>query len=155
MTEKPSKYTLVVLAAFFISMIGLWVFQYHFGEATVSLKGEQLHVLVAKTPKQLYRGLGKRESLYPYDGMLFLFPLPDRHGIVMRDMQFPIDIVWLSGGVVVDIAPNAPVEGDDVDLRSRMIYLPREDATAVLELSAGWAEKHDLQIGDSLTVVAE
>jgi len=155
MAKKTNKYTIIVLIASVVSMLGLWAFQLHFSTATVALKGEQLEVLVAKTPKQLFRGLGQRESLAPYDGMLFLFGRPKKQGIVMRDMSFSIDIVWLNQGEVVDIAPSVPLELSGATERDFMVYRPRKDANSVLELPAGWAEAHDLVIGDRLEVIAE
>lgn len=118
------------------------------------LKGEPLLVQIARTPYHHKKGLGGRESLGKYDGMLFIFQFSGRVGIVMRDMEFPIDIVWLNKGEVVDIAPNVPIE-PDVSEEELTRYYPRKNADLALELPGGWMESHDLRIGDVLTVVGE
>jgi uncharacterized membrane protein (UPF0127 family) len=79
--------------------------------------------------------------------MLFLYPFFEKHVFVMRDMKFSIDIIWFNAGEVVDIAPSVPVQPQDRQ------YTPRASANAVLELPAGWAEAHKLQIGDHLEPV--
>ena len=103
---------LLVLFVLFVVAFGfLKILEYRWPSTEVSLAGQELKVLVAKTPKHQYRGLGMRDDLGGYDGMLFIFPFSKKAGIVMRDMRFPIDIVWLEQGVVVDIAKNVSMLG--------------------------------------------
>lgn len=147
-----SKYSKIVLIGFFASMLGLLLFQHRPSTSIISLGGHEIEVMVAKTPKQLYRGLGKRDNLAPYDGMMFLFHRHGHHGIVMRDMRFAIDIVWLSDGEVVDIAPNVPVEIYEHE-SELMVYRPRKEANVVIELPAGWSGAHELEIGDRVEVI--
>ncbi len=116
----------------------------------IMLKNQELNVYVAKTLEDMYRGLGGRSSLDDKDGMLFVYDFPGEHGIVMRDMQFAIDIVWLDRGTVVDIAPGVPAE-PGVPEHALRLYRPRVASTLILELPAGWAAAHDLKIGDILT----
>jgi len=120
----------------------------------VFLKQEKLELYVAKTIKDMYVGLGGRDDLGGKDGMLFLYDYPGRHGIVMRDMRFPLDIVWLDEGLVVDIAPAVPIE-PYVTESALIVYRPRIDATMVVELPAGWAARHDLKIGDVFAIPLE
>lgn len=150
---KLGKFNLIILAIFVVSTIGLKLWQYHWPTAVLMLKDEPLLVQVAKTPHHQEKGLSERESMGKYDGMLFIFNMPFRVGIVMRDMQFPIDIVWLDGSVVADIAPN--VLPEDVSEERLRVYYPRKNVNLVLELPAGWAKDHDLKIGDELSVVSE
>lgn len=151
--QNPFKRSHVVfLIIFIIAVAGVNLWQrWYIPTAVLELKGTKLDVMVAKTPAQQYRGLGKRDSLDPYDGMLFLFWESAEYAIVMRDMEFPIDIVWLDQGVVVDIAPNVQTEQGADETFTR--YYPRKQANMVLELSAGWAEAHGLKIGDTMKVV--
>ena len=134
------------------SVIGLRVWQQFIPTATISLAGEELLIQVAKIPPHQIKGLGGRETLEPYDGMLFVYPLRGLHGIVMRDMQFPIDIVWIDGNTIIDIAPNVPIEPGATEEELHP-YRPRVEATAVLELSAGWVEEHGVKIGDVVRAV--
>ena len=55
-----------------------------------------LNLLCAITPKERQTGLSNRDSLPKDSGMLFLFDRPDIHLFWMKDMNFPIDIFWIS-----------------------------------------------------------
>jgi hypothetical protein len=137
-----------------LCFMGLKVWQAQWPTANVELKGLVLHVQVAETLYQMHKGLGERDTLAPYDGMLFPFDFPQKPGIVMRDMRFPIDIVWIMNGHVVDIAPHVMPE-PGVSERQLTIYYPRVQANFVLELPAGWVEEHGLEIGDTIRLIEE
>ncbi|OGH66403.1 MAG: hypothetical protein A3B90_00115 [Candidatus Magasanikbacteria bacterium RIFCSPHIGHO2_02_FULL_41_13] len=151
MEKGPSKFTFVVVAAFFLSALFLFFWQYHWPTETIHLSDSNLHVLVAKTPKHWYTGVGGRKSLEPYDGMLFLFDGSSRQAMLMRDTLFPLDIIWLDRGIVVDMAPNVQTEiGRSEKQLTR--YYPRAPANMVLEVPAGWLAEHSLKIGDKLSL---
>lgn len=136
---------------FLVAIIVLQFTKYHWGEATIMLGDVPLRALVAQNAYQLEKGLGGRESLAPYEAMVFPFSTPARYAFIMRDMKFAIDIVWLNAGQVVDIAPNVAPEPGVTEGQLRR-YLPRADATMVIELPAGWAQAHGLAIGDRLSL---
>jgi len=154
--KKKQKRKILLVIGIFLTItlfVKLWQ-NYHWDTAVVELKNKNLTVLVADTYARQYRGLGGRKSLKNYDGMLFLHGTSDKYGMVMRDMDFPIDIVWLDKGQVVDIAPNVPVENGTKEA-NLMVYKPRKPANAVLELKAGWTMENSLKIGDFLKVISE
>ena len=102
--SKPSnlsKINLVILALFAASFVGLKIWQYWWPKADIELAGETLHVLVANTPTHQYRGLGKRDSIAPYDGMLFTFTFPRRVAIVMRDIPSDINMMKIRIRVII------------------------------------------------------
>ncbi len=142
---KPTH--IVFTAVFLLSAFGLRLWQLRWPEAQLQLGGEDLRVLIANTTAHKYRGLGKRDALAPYDGMIFQYAVSGHHGIVMRDMRFPIDIVWLQNGQVIDIAPNVPLELGNSETELT-VYRPRLLANTVLELPAGWTGRQGLKIGD-------
>ncbi len=160
MSKKENKkkfkiwYSWGIIVLFVVSLSYTVFTQYRHKEAVIAFDGHELLVQVANTPKQWYKGLGDKEELQPYDGMLFLFPFERRHGIVMRDMGFPIDIVWLDRGTIVDIAPDVQTQPGATE-HDLYVYYPRVNATMVLELAAGKAAEIGLQLGDSLEVVEE
>ena len=148
--SKKMKWLLII---FLVAAGGLQLWKFRWPKMVLELKGEKLNVLVADTYYHQRKGLGGRESLSPYDGMLFLFSFPAKQAFVMRDMEFPIDIVWLKQQIVVDMAKNVQIEELGTLEEGLQRYYPRVEATAVLELPAGWADSHQLQIGDALKVV--
>lgn len=152
-SEKKSNFfwILFILIIVGAGMIKIWQ-NYHWSSVFIELKDKRLEVLLARTYGQQYRGLGKRDDLGIYQGMLFAHSLPDKYGIVMRAMRFPIDIVWFYNGEIVDIAPNVPTEPGVSDAQLR-IYRPRKPANMVLELPAGWTKENGVKIGDLIEIL--
>src|SRR3989339_1632615 len=99
MTLKKSKrwqgYLLIILILMFL---GAKAYSWHWPSGHIQINGHNLKVLVARDYGHWVRGLGGRADLGKYDGMLFLFPTTEQHSFVMRDMKFPLDIVWFDGG---------------------------------------------------------
>ena len=68
----------------------------------------------------------------------------------MKDMKFPIDIIWIDGEKrIVDIAANVRVEPDKKD-RELAVYKSQAEALYVLEVNAGLSALHGLSIGDQV-----
>ncbi len=103
-----------------------------------------VRVSVAATEATRERGLSGRESLKADEGMLFVFGGTDTYAFWMKDMRFPIDILWIRNGQLVDITTDAaiPVAGQELPL-----YFPRVPVDHVLEVSAGFARAHGLRTG--------
>lgn len=155
MSEKKfKKRHLLFIVIFILSYAGLKLWQMRLPQAEVELMGQKITVWVAKTPSHLYKGLGGKDNLQENQGMLLVFGKMGKHSIVMRDMEFPIDIIWLSNGKIVDIAPNVPIE-PEVSEEKLIRYYPRKEANAVLELPAGWAERNQLKIGEGLKIIED
>lgn len=151
--SRPStfkRWHFIFLGVFIVAFFAVRLWQDRMPVVTIVLSEAELQVEVPRTRAQLIRGLGQRSELGEYDGMLFVFDYPGKHTMVMRDMQFPIDIIWFHEGKVVDIAPSVhPETAPEAQLTP---YKPRTDATVVLEVPAGWAEEQGLKIGDRLKV---
>lgn len=109
----------------------------------VVLNGHQINLEMAVTEEDQYQGLSGRESLPADTGMLFVFPKAREYDFVMRDMKFPLDIVWLKDNTIVDIKENLPPEGNP----AKTIYTSKAAANKVLELNAGQAKALGLNIG--------
>lgn len=148
-----SKFNIFLITIFLLASVGLWFTQgSDWPETKIKLGGEKLHVLVAKTNYQQKKGLGGREELTPYDGMLFRFYPDYEVPMVMRDMQFPIDIIWLQNNKVVDIEQNVQPEPDKSE-PELTVYKPDQESDMVLEVSAGWVKKNKIKEGDKLKVL--
>lgn len=138
-----------IILVFCVLKLADWLY---FPNGTVYLENKTLKVLVADTPHRQYKGLGGRESLGNWDGMWFSFYSRDIHGIVMRDMSFPIDVVWIDNGVIVDLAENLPPEKGKKEEELTPYYTGRL-STNVLELPAGSISELRLKIGDRVGFV--
>lgn len=112
----------------------------------VKVGDTMIRVDIARTSEEQKRGLSGRGALPENDGMLFLFSEKQIPRFWMKDMKFPIDIVWISDGVVVGIEENIdPQMGiSEEELR---IYTPPEPIDVVLEINAGKAAEWGVKVG--------
>ena len=103
---------------------------------------------MAVTQEEKSRGLAVKNTLAEDEGMMFFFQNESKYGFWMKDMKFPIDILWLDSlGRVVHIESNLQpcVTEDDCP-----VYTSDENASYVLETVAGFAEKHGITVGTDL-----
>lgn len=100
-------------------------------------------VEVAQTPAQQTRGLSGHAPLGEREGMLFVFPQKSVTGFWMKDMLFPLDIIWIADRRVVDINKNLPPD----DSPTRAVYYPSQAVDAVLEIASGTADAAGITIG--------
>jgi hypothetical protein len=109
----------------------------------IKINGKILKVEIALTPKEQEQGLSNRKELKEDEGMLFVFDHIDKYSFWMKDMNFPIDIIWISEDLhVVFIKKNAlPESYPDT-------FSPTQTAKYVLEVNSGFSEKNDLKYGD-------
>lgn len=109
----------------------------------IKIKEKILKVEVADTPFLQEKGLSGRENLNENEGMLFVFNFLDKHGFWMKDMNFPIDIIWLDEEMKI-----VWIEKNVAPLSYPKIFSPKSDAKYVLEVVSGFSQKSNLQTGD-------
>jgi uncharacterized protein len=104
-----------------------------------------VHARVADTPQASERGLSGTVSLPKDAGMLFIFVVPGKYGFWMKDMNYPIDMVWIGAdkkvlGIARDVKPESYPE----------VFYPPSPMSYVLELNSGGARDHDIATGTKL-----
>ncbi|MDB5266535.1 MAG: hypothetical protein JWN89_350 [Parcubacteria group bacterium] len=117
-----------------------------FNPGNVNLQGASIPVQVADNFHLREVGLSGRTSLDQGTGMLFIFERPATYGFWMKDMTFPIDIIWILNNKVVHVE-------NSVDPSSYpKVFYPSSEANFVLELPSGYAMIHNIKIGDPFSV---
>lgn len=114
----------------------------------VKIAGATFSVAIADTPQKREQGLSGRDRLAENEGMLFLFPRPAQQTFWMRDMKFPIDIIWLRGSWVLGFVENAQRPAGD----SIPTFTSPPDTDVVLEVAAGTARRLNMKTGDLVTL---
>lgn len=111
--------------------------------------GYRVAAEVAATDAARARGLMFRDSLDERAGMLFPFAVPDRHAFWMKNVRIPLDIIWLDarGRIVWIVEQAPPCTADPCPM-----YVPGTDASYVVEVVGGFAARHGVTAGDSVTV---
>lgn len=116
--------------------------------------GEQYIVAeMAKTAAEREKGLGGRASIGLNEGMFFMFDEPGSYGFWMKDMRFPIDLIWISNGKIVgfeeNMQPPSDLNAPDSTLKN---YLPPKPVDRVLELHAGRVFLLRAAVGENVLV---
>src|SRR3989338_10847621 len=122
---------------------------------SVILGDLKIEATVVDNADERKKGLSENEDLAISSGMLFVFEKSDTYAIWMKNMKFPIDIIWIDGlptgqKKIVDIAQNATAEPGKNDEELK-IYRPKTPARYVLEINAGLSKLHNLQVGDAVS----
>src|SRR3989338_4727120 len=121
----------ILLGVMFIVALGVHLSSRFYPKAWVKIQGEQYRVLVADTPERWDAGLSNRPDVGDYDGMLFIFSERAERRMVMRGMLFPLDILWIQGDTIVDMAPNLQPDPAQTEAALR-VYPGRLPADMVL-----------------------
>ena len=116
---------------------------------SLEINDKKIWIALADTPEKRTLGLSGRTYLEENEGMFFIFDSPQRRSFWMKDMNFPIDIIWIDAEFkIVDISKNVLPESFP------NTFQPRFPAQHVLEVNGGWAEKNNVKIGDSVEYAA-
>ncbi len=112
-----------------------------------SSQGNTITAFVAHTDNERKKGLSVVSELPDNQGMWFVFPEDDYHGIWMKDMQISIDILWLDENLEIihreiNISPETYPQ----------IFSPSAKSRFVLEVPANTADKHGLFLGSKVII---
>lgn len=139
----------IVLLMFLICGCSASVAAGHQRGARVCIRESCAAVEIADDPAARSRGLMYRDRLIPGHGMLFVFEQPGMYAFWMKNMRFPLDLVWIGEDLrVADISENVPACGEG----SCAGIQPRIPVRYVLEVAAGFVKEHGIHIGDTATI---
>jgi uncharacterized membrane protein (UPF0127 family) len=121
-------------------------------EEQLSVDGATFNVEIASNMLEQSRGLSFRPSLAANDGMLFLFGTGSTQTFWMKDMNFALDMIWVSGNTVVGFAQNVPAPAPGTQLWQLAIYSSPSNTDKVLEVNAGTVAQYNIKVGDAVTI---
>jgi len=119
------------------------------GNAEAEINGKKVELIIAKTDEDRITGLSGRENLSNNQGMLFIFEEKGKYPFWMKEMKFPIDIIYINDDTVVHIVKNAAPPENLGTIPER--YIPPEPVNYVLELNAGKVEELNIEKGSKIT----
>ncbi|NTW27368.1 MAG: DUF192 domain-containing protein [Candidatus Moranbacteria bacterium] len=144
--SKIKKYVALLLAGSLLAFLFGYLFIYQYsvaGNEVVSIKLHEktFRAEVVTSQQAMAKGLGQRDDLCENCGMLFEFPKAAKHSFWMKDMRFPLDIIWITQGKIVYIEKN-------VQSTFLETITPPENADMVLEINAGIVDQLGVKVGD-------
>lgn len=158
MNKKLMTVAIVIVLLVIIAAGWLWFFRAVASECNpqlptqkLSIDGNTWTVEMATTMTQRACGLSGREGLGENDGMFFVFGSPSTQNFWMKDMNFPLDMIWISGDKVAGFAQNAVVQ-PGAQLWELNIYTSPRGVDRVLEVVDGTVAKYNIKVGDTITL---
>lgn len=119
-------------------------------QGTVTIRDITFQVDIAATPESMEQGLSGRAALKKRQGMYFVYPSVRYVRFWMKEMKFPLDIIWVKNhqivGYAADISPPPP--NTPLPLLKR--YPSPQPVDSVLEVLAGTVAKDQFHVGDSV-----
>ena len=153
--SKSSNWKLFVIIFVNLSLVLLLLFNPFAKKETVKVKLGQgvLNLEISDTLEKRTKGLMFRNTMGGNNGMFFVFDYADYQAFWMKNTLLPLDIIWLDADAkVLGVKKNAiPCKELDRTQENCPLYRSYERAKYVLEVNAGWFDKNNIEIKDSLT----
>ena len=162
MSTRAQALIPITIAAVIIGVIGMLTLpsdskleSVEFPRGTILIDDVALEVQIADSEPRRVRGLMFQEQL-PYDeGMIFVFAEPGLYSLWMLNMQFPLDMIWFDqDGNIVHIEKNIPPCKTVVEITTCQSIVPDNDASYVLEVTAGFIDQNNITVDSKLTIVS-
>ncbi len=141
----------LIAVGIFIVLVGLFMKNSETKPKTLTIGSKTISIEIAKTAESRTKGLSGRSALTENNGMLFVF---DRQDILptfwMKDMLIPIDIIWINDEKVAKIDKDVKAPDKNTPDNKLPTYAPNTPIDYVLEVPAGFSDKNNIKIGDSV-----
>ncbi|MDO8621481.1 MAG: DUF192 domain-containing protein [Candidatus Levybacteria bacterium] len=115
----------------------------------ITINNHSFNLYIAKSSRDKEIGLAKYSNLPQNQGMLFPFGTASYYSFWMKDMKFPIDIIFIGNNRIVAIYQNLQPPQKD---QNPAIYRPEKLSDTVLEINAGLSEKYNFKKGDFVKI---
>lgn len=152
--HKIKKWHFFAIGFIILFSFALKAYYAYIPKAEILINGKIVQVLLADNYSRMYKGLSDKTDLGEYDGMLFIYPQASRLTVVMRDMNFSLDIIWIRNNSVVEIIRDIKPEPNTAESALKKYY-SIYDADMVLEVESGYVDKNNIKVGDSIILMSE
>jgi len=114
----------------------------------VQIDGQNIKMDVSDTDCKRELGLSGRKNIPDGTGMLFVFDEESSYGFWMKEMNFPIDIIWVDNdfavtGIEKSLSPETYPE----------IFGEKYPAKYVLELPSGFSNENNIKVGNKISIL--
>lgn len=134
----------IYFAAFVIFLL-LIIFYLKPKTAEIKIAGKTFSAEVADNALTRSRGLMHRAAASP---MIFIFPSETQEGFWMKNVNFPLDIIWIdSDKKIIGWDRMEPCLSGECK-----IYSPPAKIKYALEVEAGFAEKNKIKVGAAVNI---
>lgn len=115
---------------------------------SVIVDGIALDAEIADTKAKQEKGLSGRKKIDSNEAMLFVFPDEHKYGFWMKDMNFPIDIIWLNHDLdIVTIRTNVSPDSFPE------VFEATAPSSYVLETKAGFVKENGISSSSQVILI--
>lgn len=121
-----------------------------YDKLAVTVNGYNISAFIADTSEKRINGLSGVGNMSQDQAMLFILDSPSKQGFWMKEMNFPIDIIWIDNNdTVIHIEKKL-----EPCLSTFLcpVYSPPNDAKYVLETTAGFADSLSIDVGKIIKI---
>ena len=138
-------FVLIVLSLFFVNLE-----RQNNKNPTVIIENKTFLLDVARSAQEQEVGLAKYNKLPQNMAMLFPFKTSGYYSFWMKNMKFPIDIIYIKDDKIVDIFANVPnPKSENEKLK---IYVSKSKANYVLEINANLSKQYGFKTGSGVKI---
>lgn len=140
-----NRWAVRLFIAAVVTLVGVYIIVQRMNDqlTVVRLNKHSFNATILRSDEERQRGLSNTKSLPADQAMLFVFPYDTRPGIWMKDMKYPIDILWVNKNYqVVYLVKNAQPDSYP------QVFQPTSLARYVIEVPSGTIEKTGIKNGD-------
>jgi hypothetical protein len=151
------KYFYFVIIFILLAAFGFFAYKFIFigpqdiKKTTAMINGRSFSIEIADTVSKQMQGLSGREKLNENEGMLFIFKDSSIRSFWMKGMNFPIDIIWIREGEIVEFSENLQPSGSLLNAFKDSVS-PSVPVNYVLEVAAGTVERFGIKAGDKISI---
>ena len=135
---------MLLLILIFLLSGGLAFSGLHTEAVNIRIHDTAVRAEIVSTEEERRQGLSGRNNLREGRGMLFVFEEEGHYSFWMKDMRFPIDIIWISAEKRIVHIEHTVTPDSYPDS-----FASPATARYVLEVPAGFAMKHEIRVGDT------
>lgn len=114
----------------------------NYNKIRVKIKNKTYTLFVADTKEKKGKGLSNIPSIKNNQGMIFIFDKSDYYNFWMKDMNFPLDFIFLQDNKLVDFLLNVSPDTYPQTFTSKI------PADRIIEIKTGEIKK--IKIGDEV-----
>jgi uncharacterized membrane protein (UPF0127 family) len=139
----------IVVLAIIVGGTILW-WQMNAEQSLLRLDGHSYHFTVMRTDAELQKGLSGTPSLPAGQAMVFAFANDGPQVMWMKDMKYPIDMIWLNDDkqVVHTVKNIQPSTYNSADPTKSQKFQSDTPAHYVIELPSGTIDSTGIKNGD-------
>ena len=144
---KKYFYLIIFLVLIAGALISLY-FIYRPHKTKIKINNQIFNIEVVKSTYDIEKGLSGREKIADNQGMLFEFKDYDIRNFWMKDMKFPLDILFIDNEIIKEITTLLKPENGTTPS-----YTSQNKVNYVLELNAGAINKYKISVGNTIEFI--